>query len=829
MQLAAVALALTVTTTVSAKPHAPELRPGGRPIATSRRATTDLGPGWHASAGWLTGGTLPAFGAVADPAIAATAARALVLAQLAPGTTAADWELVANRVDAGLRTVAFRQRWRGIAVLDGQVSCVFGRDRLFAIGTNILPIPTGDPAAPAADPAKAIEWLGGELGPLAVLGVRDRVVFDGQLADVVALDGPATRWTLFVGLDGAPIAARDELHHDGTLLYDAPIRWPGDARMAYPAATVDVTVDGLAQTSSVAGMLTWVTDSPATVVPSVTGPFAKVTSAVAAATGSLPLAIGGTTTWSRATVPTEDAELAAYIHVMRGKARIRPIVPALATWLDQQISVTVDEPGACNAYSTGDDLHFFIGSPACENTGRLADVVYHELGHSIHNQTIIAGQGQFNTYLSEGLADFNATTNLDDSGIGRGFDFTNTPLRELDPPGRDLRWPEDASDDAHVSGIIMAGALWDLRKLAGEPVAEIAFRGAMERGIDLPTSYTAALIDDDDDANLGNGTPHGCAIGEAFARHGIAGDFATTKVGLPTVTGLTISVPIAIPVNPDCPAPTVTSATIHWSSAIAADAVAMTTTDGVTYTGTIPDRAGDDVIQYSIDVALANGMSVQLPSTLADPLYEIVPREETVIYCATMDEDPGWTHTAGWQFGPPTANGADPSAAFTGANVFGTNLHANGDYTNNAHELATSPRIDVRAFVDVHLQYRRWLTVEDGAYDQATVAVNGTTVWTNAQHNGTLNHFDREWRFQSFPIDSMITDGSVTLSFGLATDSQGISGGWNLDDVCVVGMKTFCIDGCGPPDAGCCGTSHPTGDLVLGLGVVAIAARRRRR
>ena len=29
------------------------------------------------------------------------------------------------------------------------------------------------------------------------------------------------------------------------------------------------------------------------------------------------------------------------------------------------------------------------------------------------------------------------------------------------------------------------------------------------------------------------------------------------------------------------------------------------------------------------------------------------------------------------------------------------------------------------------LRYRRWLTIEDGFYDQAKIVVNGATVWTN--------------------------------------------------------------------------------------------------
>src|SRR3569833_2308417 len=68
--------------------------------------------------------------------------------------------------------------------------------------------------------------------------------------------------------------------------------------------------------------------------------------------------------------------------------------PGLA-WLDNQLSATGNEDqDQCNAYSNGDDIHFYKETPGvCENTGRLADVVYHEFGHSVHINSLIPGQG----------------------------------------------------------------------------------------------------------------------------------------------------------------------------------------------------------------------------------------------------------------------------------------------------------------------------------------------------------------------------------------------------------------------------------------------------
>ena len=97
------------------------------------------------------------------------------------------------------------------------------------------------------------------------------------------------------------------------------------------------------------------------------------------------------------------------------------------------------------------------------------------------------------------------------------------------------------------------------------------------------------------------------------------------------------------------------------------------------------------------------------------------------------------------------------------------------------------------------------------------------------------------------------------MTFGLTTDASRSLGGWNLDDVCVVGIGTTCGDtllrgteqcddgnvedgdGCSalcaiePPDeGGCCQTNtSPTSAFAstafAALGLLVLLRRRRRR
>ena len=45
--------------------------------------------------------------------------------------------------------------------------------------------------------------------------------------------------------------------------------------------------------------------------------------------------------------------------------------------------------------------------------------------------------------------------------MGRGFFYTDEPLRDLDPEGVEAVWPGDRGEP-HVTGMIFGGAMWDL-------------------------------------------------------------------------------------------------------------------------------------------------------------------------------------------------------------------------------------------------------------------------------------------------------------------------------------------------------------------------------
>src|SRR5690606_21822933 len=286
---------------------------------------------------------------------------------------------------------------------------------------------------------------------------------------------------------------------------------------------------------------TWPGDGDADAVAEATGSLVEVVDDGGdPATAALTLPAGGQVVWSEAEIDARDAQLTTFIHAGLARRRARALAPELA-WLARPQRATVNIDQTCNAFSDGDAVYFFRAGDGCESTGRLPDIIYHEVGHSLHRQSMIEGAGAYDPPLGEGLADYFAAAITGDPAIAPGFFGTGEPLRHIDPDGGEAMWPEDISDDPHATGLIVAGALWDLRRAlvaelgdpAGAEHADQLAHAVMQRASDIPSAYVEVLAADDDDGDLANGTPHACAIHTAFAAHGLADPQLTGQVGSP--------------------------------------------------------------------------------------------------------------------------------------------------------------------------------------------------------------------------------------------------------------------------------------------------------
>jgi MYXO-CTERM domain-containing protein len=837
----------------------------------------------------LWGPALAAPGTSADPAAAETFARAQLsqhLDLLAPGSAVSDFTLVANTLDrGGLRTVAFAQHYRGLDVVGARVAFTFGHDKLTLISSSALPnidarMPSGS-LAPDTIGAAARSWLASDGFKVAIKahdnrvvmpivharGTRSHVDIEYRVAEVVeaeSVSGAGT-WQVWIDAQNAsPIARKSTLHFaTGKLLFDVPDRYPGSTRSDKPAPAADVLVNGMATTSGPDGSISWTGTTAATVAPSLTGPLVNVLNmAGTGATDSLTLQPSGTVTWSKATDEYADAQLIGFVAASEAKQFVRERLNPSLTWLDSQIDVYVNEDDLCNAYSDGDSIHFFRSGTTqgitCENTGRITDVVYHELGHSVHAHSIIEGEGNFDDSLSEGLADTLAAAITGDHGMGRGFFKTSEALRDLDP-AHDKVWPTDTDGEPHDDGEIIGQTLWDLRVALQAQFGDddgfdkflSLYYGVMQHAADIPTAYIGALVADDDDGDLANGTPNMCLINDAFSAHGLGPTPEALGFEPPTRTGFDV----ALAVHPrqfgsGCEPPTVDKATLTWKvqgGQAGGNLELASDGDGTNWTTTIPSQPDGSIVRWTVSMQLSNGKTLTYPDNPADPTYQFYIGNVKTLWCADFENGIGDWSTTGtrveWEAGAPQGIGGDPTSAHGGTSVLGIDLGSDdGMYQRRSNQAIESPAIDLQGYTNVHLQYYRWLNVEDGVYDEASITANGQVAWKNftspTENTAGVTHTDKEWRFHDVDLTPYAAAGTMTIGFDLTSDSGVEYGGWTVDDVCVVAIGAP-SDSCDPAtdpscemtdDSGCCSAGGtPASGIVLSLLTLGLLWGRRRR
>jgi hypothetical protein len=216
----------------------------------------------------------------------------------------------------------------------------------------------------------------------------------------------------------------------------------------------------------------------------------------------------------------------------------------------------------------------------------------------------------------------------------------------------------------------------------------------------------------------------------------------------------------------------------------------------------------DNKVLYQVRVVFKDESALTLPDNLADPFYELYEGRTIPLYCINFEDgDPmaaGWqtgTPTGArspWAWGTPSGGATEPPSPFSGSHALV--MAVDDDYAAASSSFVRMPPLDVGQWTDVHLQYRRWLAVEDSHYDQARITVGDQTAWQNFTQNAgdssSTHHIDREWRFQDVVVSGYQTGHTIQIGWDLTSD-QGLEfGGWAIDDVCVVAnVNGVCGDG----------------------------------
>ena len=802
------------------------------------RFTEHVGAGWFTRWDSHTGVPTQLYGpGLSMPGSVASANAALFYARdfleqhidlLAPGAQPEDFQLVSNDLDRGMRSVAFFQYKDGLRVIDGQLAFRFKNDRLFVITSRAFPdVPAikTSYAQISENNAELIAgaWIAQDFGSLVQLKniegpfVLPLIRTDGTLTfhqvlrtELKASD-PVGRWHVYLDAEThQPIAREQTLKFaSAQILFNTPEVYPGGNRINTPAAHLPISVSGSQGTTDAEGFVQWNGSSSASVTGTLEGSNVDINNLTGTDMSvTRTLQPGSSYTEDQRNSETGDAQLTTYIAGTNAKIRARSISPDL-DWLDDRLPAHVNSTeDSCNAWSDGTNITFLRATGQCENTARLPDVVYHEFGHSYHNHAIVWGEGSWDGALSEGVSDYYNCTISDDPDQGRGF-FKGDPngIRHIDPDGREHRWPEDV-EEVHYTGLIISGALWDLRKAfintygkdSGVAKADSLFYAILKYSPDIPGTYVDVLSADDDDGDITNGTPNICAISSAFDLHGLADGNVASPLKTPVRNAREVFLETS-----ECA--DVLSAELIWrhrdDSNDDGSQEFSILANGLR--AELPDVRGE-VLEYQVDVVLADRAQI-FPRNPASPWYQVFTGETQELYCTDFESQPDdWTHelTSGeasegaddWQWGTPQgeSESGDPSNAYSGTRVYGNDLGGNdynGLYQSEKVNALLSPTISTQGFDKVHLQYRRWLTVEDSKYDAGSIYSNGELVWNNTSdfNDGKLHHTDREWRFHDVDLsDTIDSQGNVKVRFELSSDRNLEFGGWNIDDFCVVAV-----------------------------------------
>ncbi len=211
---------------------------------------------------------------------------------------------------------------------------------------------------------------------------------------------------------------------------------------------------------------------------------------------------------------------------------------------------------------------------------------------------------------------------------------------------------------------------------------------------------------------------------------------------------------------------------------------------------------------YSVEVRATDQLGHVASDNNSGSYYPFTTTKSTEVVAlwAPLDTNPGWTMTGDWEFGQPrgmgSSSGADPTAAYTGTNVYGNDLSVDGNYPNSASNyiLTSTPFSLANLSAPVTLSFYRWLNIESSSWDKARVDVwNGTTWSTIWQHSGSTTT-TANWTKVEYDLSAYAGQSAVQIRWTLDTDSSVVYGGWNIDDIRVVATDTNTT----------CGNSAPT-------------------
>ncbi len=409
-----------------------------------------------------------------------------------------------------------------------------------------------------------------------------------------------------------------------------------------------------------------------------------------------------------------------------------------------------------------------------------------------------------------------------------GFGFQLNCAAGIRTANNTYQYPQ--TGEIHDAGQLISGCVWSLRNqlVVTEPSNyKTILRRLMVNAVQVhagteitPQIYTDYLTLDDNDGNLGNGTPHFCEINAAFAAHsmatatgGVAFTFPGGQPALVNPNGAASSVKIVGLCAPITPG----TAKVFIDKENDGTYVQTSLTDagGGVYNFSFPPSTCGSTIRYYFSVGTSSGTVVN-PTGAPTAYYTTASGYAlNTVFNDNFQTNQGWvatnaatTTTGFWERAVPSvANtfGAAPTVDADGSgqcyitqNAPGASI---GDFDIDGGTVTlTSPTMNASGG-SAFISYSRWFSNNLGAGpddDTFTVQVSGNngTTWQNLEVVGPNGGAEQHggWYSKKFAVPAAVATAQFKIRF--VTGETGATG--SIVEAAVDAVKLQVVD-CNAP------------------------------
>lgn len=421
-----------------------------------------------------------------------------------------------------------------------------------------------------------------------------------------------------------------------------------------------------------------------------------------------------------------------------------------------------------------------------------------------------SGQGEY----GEGQADIVGIIITDNAQLGVGFQSCSSGIRSASNSCQySSTGCSSCGSEIHSCGQLISGCFWSLRSsfITTYPsdyrtrLAKLAVNstplhaGSSSIQNDITLDY---LTLDDDNGNLGDGSPNYTAISNAFSVHGLLPPaLALFTISLPnggptTVDpsgGTTMSVSI-VPVSSQVLAG---SPKLYYREGISGtfSSVALTSNGGTNYTATFPAAGCNTTVQYYIEAKSTGGTALVLPTTAPTTNYSTTSVLSSVVaLLETFDGTTtaftvgaaGDTATAGIWIRSNTASGCGATpAAYSGSKAFLTGSGSCNDVDNGRTTLL-SPSFSGIGSDEVYVKFALYMSYNSATPTddplEAYLSNDGGVTWVLVGSYST----GQAWNLKTIKVKDFLTV-STDMKVKFVAQDNG------TDNVVEVAIDSFSV------------------------------------